>query len=327
LRPVTISGVSVSRATLHNEDEIERLGVAIGDTVLVERSGDVIPKIVRVTEQGQHRRAFKMPAECPVCQGKVLREQGEVASRCVNTNCPARLRESILHFASRGVMDVDGLGDALVDQLLRAGLVRNIADLYGLSNDQLAGLDRMGEKSAARVTRNIDASRKQPLARVLNGLGIPFVGERTGQILSDHFGSLDAIAGSSDEQLQEANEIGPKVAHAIRQFFAEPRNCDLIERLRAAGLQFHGPKKATKPAGPLAGKNFVITGTLPTLKREEAKAIIESAGGRVTGSVTSKTHYLIAGEEAGSKLTKAQELGVPVLDEAGLRDLLTERQS
>ena len=321
LRPVRIAGVTVSRATLHNEDEISRLGIEIGDTVLVERSGDVIPKIVRVVEQGADRRPFRMPSSCPVCGGHIVRQEGEAASRCVNTNCPARLRESLLHFASRHVMDIDGMGDALVDQLLARNLVRNIADLYHLTVDQLLELERMGQKSASKVIQNIDHSRSQPLARVLNGLGIPFVGERTAQILASHFGSLDAIGLASDEELQEADEIGPKVAESIRQFFAEQQNRDLIERLRAAGLQFTAPKQ-TKKKGPLVGLTFVITGTLPTLKREEAKERIEAAGGKVAGSVSSKTNYVVAGEEAGSKLDKARTLEVPVIDEPQLLSML-----
>jgi DNA ligase (NAD+) len=321
LKPVIISGVTVSRATLHNEDEIARLGVEIGDTVLVERSGDVIPKIVRVVTPGVNRRPFKIPKQCPVCGGHIVREQGEAASRCVNTNCPARLRESLLHFASRGVMDIDGMGDALVDQLLQRGLVHSVADLYSLSIDQLLALERMGQKSASKVIQNIDQSRSQPLARVLNGLGIPFVGERTAQLLSDHFGDLDAIANASKETLQEVNEVGPKVAESIRQFFDEKRNRDLVERLREAGLQFTAVKR-TKKRGPLTSRTFVLTGTLPTLKREEAKARIEAAGGKVAGSVSSKTSYVVAGEDAGSKLDKAHELHVPVVDEEGLLALL-----
>lgn len=322
LKPVSLAGVTVSRATLHNEDEIERLGVEIGDKVLVERSGDVIPKIVRVVEQGAHRKKFRMPAECPVCGGKVVRAEGESATRCVNANCPARLRESLLHFASRGVMDIDGMGDALVDQLLAGGFVHNIADLYGLRLDQILGLERMGQKSASKVLDNIDKSRGRPLARLLNGLGIPFVGERTAQLLSDHFGNMDEIASASEEKLQEVGEVGPKVSQSIRQFFTEQRNCELIERLRAAGLQFTAPRKPRAKAGPLAGKTFVITGTLPSLKREKAKEKIEAAGGKVAGSVSSKTNYVVAGEEAGSKLAKAQELNVPILDEAGLLAML-----
>lgn len=323
LRPVTIGGVTVSRATLHNEDEIARLGVEIGDTVLVERSGDVIPKIVRVVERGGERRPFRMPSKCPVCGGRIVRQEGEAASRCVNTNCPARLRESLLHFASRHVMDIDGMGFALVDQLLSRGLVHSVADLYGLKAEDLVELERMGQKSASKIIHNIHQSRSQPLARVLNGLGMPFVGERTAEILASHFGSLDEIANASSETLQEVNEVGPKVAESIRQFFAEERNRQLIERLRAAGLRFTTPKQAPQ-AGPLSGLIFVLTGTLPTLKREEAKQRIEIAGGKVAGSVSGKTNYVVAGEEAGSKLDKAHELNIPVLDEAGLLSLLDE---
>jgi DNA ligase (NAD+) len=242
----------------------------------------------------------------------------------MNTNCPARLRESLLHFASRGVMDIDGMGDALVDQLLQRGYVRNIADLYGLTSEQLMELERMGKKSAAKIVQNIDASRSRPLSRVLNGLGIPFVGERTAQILSDHFGSLDEIGAAPADSLQEAEEIGPKVADSIRQFFAEQRNRELIERLRKAGLQFIAPKQRKK-SGALTGLHFVLTGTLPGLTREEAKARIEAAGGKVVGSVSGKTSYVVAGEEAGSKLDKAQTLNIPILDEAGLLAMLSSK--
>ena len=270
LKPVAIAGVTVARATLHNEDEIARLGVAIGDTVLLERSGDVIPKIIRVVEEGAHRKLFHMPKACPVCHGHVVREEGESASRCINSDCPARLRETLLHFAARGVMDIDGMGDALVDQMLARGLVHSIADIYQLTEEKLLELERMGKKSASKIIENIGASRSRPLARVLNGLGIPFVGERTAQLLSDHFGSLDDMAAASPEQLQEVTEVGPKVADSIHQFFAEKRNRDLIEHLRAAGLQFTAPK-VIKKQGALTGKTFVLTGTLPTLTREEAK--------------------------------------------------------
>jgi DNA ligase (NAD+) len=321
LAPVNISGVTVSRATLHNEDEIERLGLEIGDTVLVERSGDVIPKVVRVVKQGDARRRFRMPSECPVCGGEVVREPGEAASRCLNTNCPARLKESMLHFASRGVMDIDGMGDALVDQLVDRGLVKGVSDLYDLKLDQLLELERMGKKSAQKILDNIEASRSRPLPRVLNGLGIPFVGERTAQILADTFGSLDTIASADMDALQKAEEVGPKVAHSITQFFAEPRNRELIERLRAAGLQFTQDRKV-KQGGPLAGLTFVLTGTLPTLTREETKARIEAAGGKVTGSVSKKTDFVVAGADAGSKLDKARTLNVPVLDEAQLLEKL-----
>ncbi len=321
LRPVNIGGVTVSLSTLHNEDEIERLGVQIGDTVLVQRAGDVIPQVVRVVRKGEHRRPFHMPKHCPVCGGETVRAEGEAATRCINTNCPARLRESILHFAARGVMDIDGLGEALVDQLVNQRLVRNIADLYRLTAEQLQGLERMGKKSAAKLREHIEQSRKQPLPRVLNGLGIPFVGERTAQFLAEAFGDLDAIMASSEDELQRAEEVGPKVARSIRKFFHEQRNRELVERLREEHLQFiyAAPKRT---GGPLAGLTFVITGTLPSMKREEAKERIEAAGGKVAGSVSRKTDYLLAGEDAGSKLAKAQELEVKIIDEDALVRML-----
>jgi DNA ligase (NAD+) len=316
LRPVTISGVTVSRATLHNEDEIARLGVQIGDTVLIERSGDVIPKVVRVVAEGAARKPFAMPKHCPVCGGDIVRQEGEAASRCINTNCPARLKESILHFSMRGVLDIDGLGESLVDQLVAQKLVTSVADLYHLKLEQVAALERMGKKSAEKLLANIERSRKLPLPRVLNGLGIPFVGERTAQILADTFGSLDAILNASEDELQRAQEVGPKVARSITQFFAETRNRDLVERLREAGLTFTHQRKRRGSA--LEGFTFVLTGTLPTLSREEAKQKIEDAGGKVSGSVSRKTSFVVAGEDAGSKLDKAKELGVPVIDEAAL---------
>jgi DNA ligase (NAD+) len=321
LKPVNIGGVTVARASLHNQDEIARLGVEIGDRVLVERSGDVIPKVVRLVRAGHDRRPFRMPQNCPVCGGEIVREEGEVASRCINTNCPARLKESISHFAARGVMDIDGMGDVLVDQLVTRGLVKSVADIYDLTLEQLLELERMGKKSADKILKNIDASRKQPLPRVLNGLGIPFVGERTAQILADTFGSLNAIADADEETLQQAEEVGPKVAQSIRQFFHEPRNRELVERLGKAGLTFqHGIRK--KSGGRLGGKTFVLTGTLPHLAREDAKTRIESAGGKVTGSVSKKTDYVVAGADAGSKLHKASTLGIPVIDEAELLEML-----
>jgi DNA ligase (NAD+) len=317
LKPAEVSGVTVARATLHNEDEIERLGLEIGDDVVIERSGDVIPKVVRVEKHGATRRKFRMPAHCPICGGKIVREEGEAASRCINVNCPARLKETILHFASRGVMNIDGMGDALVDQLVDRGLVKSVADLYGLTEERIVELERMGKKSAANVIANIENSKKNPLPRVLSALGIRFVGERTAVFLAEHFGNMDEIAHASAEELQGAEEVGPKVAESIFQFFHEKHNCELIERLREAGLQFTYATRRPK-AGPLAGKTLVLTGTLPTLSREEATKMIESAGGKVSGSVSKKTSYVVAGEDAGSKLSKAQELGVEVWDEERL---------
>lgn len=321
LRPVNVGGVVVSRATLHNEDEIERLGIRSGDEVLVERSGDVIPKIVRVVAPGEERRAFVMPAECPVCGGEIVRAEGEAASRCVNTNCPARLKESLLHFSARGVMDIDGMGEVLVDQLVDRGLVKNVADIYDLTQEQLAGLDRMGEKSAAKVLANVRASRRQQLPRILNGLGIPFVGERTAQFLADTFGDLDRIAAASEDELQSAEEVGPKVARSIRTFFGQSHNQDLVERLRSAGLEFTCEVRRKK-TGPLEGMTFVLTGTLPGLTREEAKRLIEEAGGKVAGSVSKKTSVVVAGEEAGSKLEKATALGIRIVGEPELLEML-----
>lgn len=321
LRPVNVGGVTVSRATLHNEDEIARLGIQSGDRVIVERSGDVIPKVVRVVKEGTHRRAFHMPKHCPVCGGDVVRAEGEAASRCINTNCPARLKESVLHFAARGVMDIDGMGEALVDQLVDQGLVKNVADIYQLTAQELIELERMGKKSAEKLLANIDASRRAPLPRILNGLGIPFVGERTAQFLAEEFGDLDKIAEATEEDLQRAEEVGPKVSQSIRKFFRERHNRDLIERLRKEGLPFTYAVKR-KTGGPLQGLNFVLTGTLPTLAREDAKSRIEAAGGKVTGSVTRKTDYVVAGEAPGSKLDKANELGVKVIDEARLIEMM-----
>jgi DNA ligase (NAD+) len=323
LRPVTVAGVTVSRATLHNEDEVERLGLAAGDTVEIVRSGDVIPKVIRVVKQGEGRVAFHMPKNCPVCGEAVARAEGEVASRCINPDCPARLKESILHFASRGVMDIDGLGESLVDQLVEKGLVRSVADLYDLNAEKLTALDRMGEKSAERILRGIEESRKKPLPRLINGLGISFVGERTAVLLADAFGSLDNIIAADLTQLQSAEEVGPKVAASIRNYFDNPHNQKLIERLRNAGLTFtHEIKK--KEGGRLQNLTFVITGTLPTLSREEAKQLIESRGGKTSESVSKKTSYLVAGSEAGSKLDKATKLGVPILDEEKLREMAGE---
>ena len=288
LKEVPIGGVKVSSATLHNEDEIERLGLEIGDKVLIERSGDVIPKVVRVVKKPNGRQPFQMPTECPRCGGRIVRQEGEVASRCINTNCPARLEESILHFAARGVMDIDGLGEKLARQLVARGLVESVADIYDLKVEELKALERMDTKSAKKLVANIDQSRGNPMPRVLSGLGIPFVGVRTAQILADTFGSLDKIAAAEEETLQQAEEVGPKVARSIYQFFREPRNEELVKRLRAAGLRFEHAV-VTRDRGALAGLTFVLTGTLPGLTREEAQARIEAAGGKVTTSVSKKT--------------------------------------
>ena len=317
LRPVFVGGATVSRATLHNEDEVERLGLQIGDTVLVERSGDVIPKVVRVVGEGKGRRPFQIPRECPVCGTKLVREEGEAIRRCVNANCPARLKESVLHFASRRAMNIDGLGDALVGQLVEKGLVKSVADLYQLSGEQLESLERMGKKSAENLLENIGKSRAVTLPRVVFALGIRFVGERTAQIVADRFSSIDALKAASLEELQEVEDVGPRVAEAITDFFHEPNNLKLLEQLRKARVQF-SQKRQEKTSDNLAGLIFVLTGTLPSMSREAAKQLIEQAGGKVSASVSKKTDYVVAGEAAGSKLAKAEKLGVAVLGEEEL---------
>ena len=323
LKPVPIGGTTVSRATLHNMDVIEELDVKIGDWVEVERGGDVIPKVVKVVEDKDHprgRKRFAMPEHCPVCGGNIVRTEGEADHRCVNANCPAKLQGTILHFASRHVMNIDGLGDALVAQLHERGLVKNVADLYRLTKDGLLTLERMGDKSAENVLKEIAASKKLPLERVIYGLGIRFVGERTAQFLAEHFGSLDAIMKAGAEELEEVNEVGPRIAESIVEFFADEHNRQLVNDLRKAGLTFTGKKK--EKGTKLAGKTFVLTGTLARHTRDEAKKMIEDAGGRVAGSVSKKTDYVVAGADAGSKLDKARELGVPVINEEEMEELL-----
>jgi DNA ligase (NAD+) len=321
LEPVDVGGVTVSHATLHNLDEIARLGVKVGDTVLIQRAGEVIPQVLKVLKAAPDGREFVMPQKCPVCGGEVHRAEGEVAFRCVNTACPAKLKESLLYFAGRRAMNIDGLGEALVDQLVDKGLVHDVADLYGLSHPQLAELERMGDKSAQNLMDEIENSKKAELGRVIFALGIRFVGERTGQLLADHFASLDKLANASEEELVEAEEVGPRVAEAIQEFFHEKRNRAVIEKLHQAGLQFE-QKRARKAEGKLAGKQFVLTGTLPNYSRDVAKQMIEEAGGRVTGSVSKKTDYVVVGADAGSKLEKARALGVKTVEEAELLKLL-----
>jgi DNA ligase (NAD+) len=323
LKPVPIGGTTVSRATLHNIDEIERLGVKIGDWVGVERGGDVIPKVTHVVKDKDHprgHRSFQMPDKCPVCGTNVVRTEGEVDYRCVNANCPAKLRETILHFASRGVMNIDGMGDALVIQLTDRGLVKNVADIYKLTKNDLLSLERFADKSAQNILDEIENSKQLPLERLIYGLGIRFVGERTAQFLAEHFGAMDALMNASQEELQEVNEVGPRIAESMAEFFREPKNRELVKRLREAGLTFTGKKK--ERGTKLAGKTFVLTGTLAHYSRDAAKKMIEDAGGRVSGSVSKKTDYVIAGDEAGSKLDKAKELGVQVIDEKEMDELL-----
>jgi DNA ligase (NAD+) len=343
LTPVAIGGTTVSRATLHNADEIERLGLLIGDYVKVERGGDVIPKVVEVVHDKEHPRGhkkFRFPIHCPDCNSEVVRTEGEVDYRCVNIDCPARLLGSLLHFASRGVMNIEGLGDAVVSQLLEHKLVRSISDLYFLTDEQLSQLQHevvtkdkktgqtktrmqalVGPKERKDLLAEIEASKMAGLARVLIGLGIRFVGERTAQLLAEEFGSIEALMAASAEDLERVNEVGPRVSQAIHEFFDESRNRDLIRHLEKAGLVLTAEKR--KKSSQLEGLTFVLTGTLPNLSRDDAKAQIEAAGGRVSGSVSKKTNYVVAGEEAGSKLDKARELGVEVIDEAALRKMLS----
>jgi DNA ligase (NAD+) len=321
LAPIPIGGTTVRNATLHNMDEVERLGVKIGDWVRVERGGDVIPKVVEVDKD--HPRGHKdiePPRECPVCHAKPVRTEDEVDYRCVNANCPAKLLGTILHFASRGVMNIDGMGEALVTQLTESGLVKNVADIYRLTKKDLLSLERFADKSAQNILDEIENSKKLPLERVIYGLGIRMVGERTAQFLAEHFGSMDALESASVEELQNVNEVGPRIAESIVEFFSIAANRKLVDRLREAGLTLRGQKK--ERGTKLAGKTFVLTGTLPTLTRDEAKKLIEDAGGKVTGSVSKKTDYVVAGADAGSKLDKAKELGVAVIDEEEMQKLL-----
>ena len=426
LRPVQVGGVTVSHATLHNADEIARLGLQIGDAVLVERSGDVIPKVVRVVREGADRRPFAMPSRCPACEAPVMREEGEAVARCINVSCMARLKESILHFARRTAMDVDGMGEWLVDALVDGGLVRDFADLYELKAEQLANLEkestvgekkaamlvagiarskseiskqavpieesasptgvtaeggdekpasydlalrrflvrsakhveglgdtlagklvdqglvrspadlyeltaeqladvpvrvRLGERSARRIMDGLSRSKNLPLGRLVFGLGIRHVGDRTASLLAEHFRSLDAIASASTEELEQVEEVGPRIAESIRNFFAAGMNRDLIERLRGHGLRFQEDAGDDRATDLLSGKVFVLTGTLDGMTRDEAKARILAAGGKVSGSVSRKTDYVVAGDKPGSKMDKAGELGVAVIDKDGLEKL------
>jgi DNA ligase (NAD+) len=323
LAPVLIGGTTVRNATLHNMDEIERLGVKIGDWVQVERGGDVIPKVAKVIDDKDHPRGhkiFHMPETCPVCGTKVVRTEGEVDYRCVNANCPAKLRETILHFASRGVMNIDGMGEALVNQLMERGLVKDVADIYKLTKQDLLSLERFADKSAQNILDEIENSKKLALERVIYGFGIRFVGERTAQFLAEYFGSIEALEHARLEELQEVNEVGPRIAESILEFFGIAANRKLVERLRESGLTLTGQKK--QRGIKLAGKTFVLTGTLAHFTRDEAKKMIEDAGGKVTGSVSKKTDYVVAGIDAGSKLDRAKDLGVKVIDEKEMEKLL-----
>ena len=356
LAPVFVGGVTVSNATLHNEDEVRRKDVRVGDSVIVRRAGDVIPEVVAVVPaaaaalaqdetapvdpasaqdaddaqadlftapQPARGAVFSMPMACPVCGSAVEREPGEVNHRCSGgLFCPAQRKQALLHYAQRRALDIEGLGDKLVDQLVDAGLIESLPGLYDLSAERLAGLERMAEKSAQNLVEALAKSRSTTLARFLFGLGIRHVGEATAKELARHFGSLDAVMAASEEQLLQVADVGPVVAHSITTFFAQPHNREVVQQLRAAGVHWPEGEPAASTALPLAGQTFVLTGTLPTLSRDQAKAMLEAAGAKVAGSVSKKTHCVVAGAEAGSKLDKARELGLRVIDEAGLLELL-----
>jgi DNA ligase (NAD+) len=321
LEPVQVGGVTVSRSTLHNMDEIERLGVQIGDTVLIERAGEVIPRVVKVVNEGKDRRPFRVPTKCPVCGSGIHKDPEEVAYRCVNTACPAKRKESLLHFAGRHAMNIDGLGEKIVDQLVEKGIVKDVADLYRLELEEVAALERMAEKSAQNLLDEIEASKKAGLARLIYALGIRMVGERTGELLGEHFGSIEKLMEAGEEELAEVHEVGPKVAASIRDFFSEKANRDVIRKLEKAGVVMT-EKRAAPKSSKLAGKTFVFTGELSNRTREEAGALVKQHGGTVTSSVSKKTDYVVVGADPGSKYDKAKSLGVTILDEPAFEKLL-----
>jgi DNA ligase (NAD+) len=324
MKPVQVGGVTVSRATLHNEDEIAKKDVRIGDTVIVQRAGDVIPEVVKVVEGRRtgSERPFRMPEKCPVCGSKVVRLEGEVALRCIDLACPAQIRENIKHFVSRGGMDIEGLGDKIVSQLLDAGLIQDPADLYAITKEQLISLERFADKSAENLVAAIARSKLPPLERLLFALGIRHVGEYVAKILSRKFGSTGKIEAASQEELTAIDGIGPTIAESIYKFFHEPHNLKILRKLEMAGVRPVVEKQAASTA--LAGKTFVFTGSLKGFSREKAKEIVESLGGTATSSVSKKTHYVIAGEDPGSKFDKARSLGVAILDEEGFLRLIGE---
>ena len=325
LAPVFVGGVTVTNATLHNLFELRRKRVRVGDTAIVRRAGDVIPEVVGIVEQPRAAYVpnFRMPRSCPICGSAVVREKTEVNHRCTGgLFCPAQRKQAMLHFAQRRAMDIEGLGEKLVDQLVEAQVVRTLPDLYKLGLVALSSLDRMADKSAQNVLAALEKSKQTTLPRFLYGLGIRHIGEATAKDLARHFGKLDAIMDASVEQLLEVHDVGPIVALALRTFFDQPHNREVVEQLRACGIHWPEEEPAARAPQPLAGKTFVLTGTLPTLGRDDAKALLEAAGAKVAGSVSKKTDYVVAGEEAGSKLAKALELGVAVLDEAGMLALL-----
>ena len=322
LEPVVIAGTTVSMATLHNANEVARKDIRDGDRVIVEKAGDIIPQVVRVVDPDRTNRSprWEMPRLCPRCQSELVRAEDEAVWRCENTSCPAKLQRGLEHFAARHAMNIEGLGESLIARLIADGLVGSYADVYKLTAERLAEVERMGKKSAANLVDQIERSKTRELWRLI--FGIRHVGERGAQALAGAFGSMDALMAASQEQLQAVPDIGPVVAAAVRGYLDEPHNQKLIRQLAAAGLKMDAPLTASGVPGRLSGKTFVLTGTLPTLSREEATEAIQSRGGNVTGSVSKKTHYVVAGADPGSKLAKAETLGVPVLDEAALKQLL-----
>jgi DNA ligase (NAD+) len=321
LQPVQVGGVTVSRSTLHNMDEIERLGLHIGDTVLVERAGEVIPHVLKVVKDGKDRKPFRMPKNCPVCGSTIHRAEGEVAYRCVNAACPAKLKESLQHFAGRHAMNIDGLGEKIVDQLVEQKLVKDVADLYALKVEKVAGLERMAQKSAQNLVQEVQSSKKNPLSRLIFALGMRFVGERTGQLLAEHFSTLEELEAAKQEELEQVPEVGPKVAESIVEFFSESANRKLVKKLRDAGVRPTAEKREVK-SQKLAGKSFVFTGGLANRSREDAGELVQQHGGKVSGSVSKKTDYVVVGADPGSKYDKAKELGVTVLTEGEFEKLL-----
>lgn len=323
LKPVPVGGVVVSRATLHNEDEVAKKDIREGDTVLVQRAGDVIPEVVKViaSKRTGNEVPFRMPDVCPVCGSEVVRLEGEVARRCINASCTAQVKERIKHFASKDALDIDGLGDKLVEQMVEKGLIKSYADLFGLERDTVVGLERMAEKSADNLLAALKKSKRTTLARFIYALGIRYVGEHLAKVLAERFGSLERLMGAHEEDLLSVEEIGPQVSKSVVAFFKNPENRRNIERLFDGGVVPEAAPAATKT--PLAGKTFVVTGTLPSMTRAEAKARIEEQGGKVAGSVSSKTSYVIVGENPGSKLDKAKNLGIEILDEEGLKRLIS----
>ena len=325
LAPVPIGGVTVRNATLHNEEYIRSNDIRIGDTVVVMRAGDVIPRVVGpvLSERKGKPPVFRMPKKCPICGADADRPEDEAMSRCTNAACPAQVLERVKHFVSRGAMDIEGIGDVMATQLTEMSLVKDISDIYGLTADELATVPRTGEKTIVNLLRNIEDSKSRGLVRLLTGLGIRFVGSQTAQILADDFGSIEALERASIEDLKNSVGVGPEVASSVHLFFAQRANLEMIERLRHAGVQTTAPRRKRSETGALAGKTLVLTGTLSGMTREEATELIAEAGGKVSGSVSTKTDYVVVGDDPGSKYTKAQQLGVAVLDEDGLRELLS----